>query len=86
MTTISVKHPRVAWSPKEISEATGLSLPFVRLEIARNSLRAVRCGHRVLVTDAELQRYLAEGSLRAQAQQAATPDSSASRMPWDTTG
>ena len=53
---------RMAWSPAEVAKATGFSLGFVRKEIAKGALLATRCGRRLIVTDAELQRYLAEGS------------------------
>ncbi len=36
MTKTSVKPTRIAWSPKAISEATGLSLPFVTALLERN--------------------------------------------------
>jgi excisionase family DNA binding protein len=53
---------RMAWSPAEVARTTGLSLGFIRKEIAKGALLATRCGRRLLVPDAELQRYLAQGS------------------------
>jgi len=54
--------PRKAWSPGEIAASLGLSLGFVRKQIREGALTAVKAGRRLLITDAEFQRYLAEGS------------------------
>lgn len=54
----SITSPRVAWSVQEMSEATGLSEPFLRREIKRGALPAQRFGRRVLVRDSVLQTYL----------------------------
>ena len=49
---------RLAWSLNECAAALGVSVPFLRLEIARKRLRPTRLGRRVLVTRAELERYI----------------------------
>jgi excisionase family DNA binding protein len=53
---------RLAWSPAEVSKFTGLSLAFVRKQIREGGIRAVNAGRRLLISDEELRRYLAEGS------------------------
>ncbi|HKC66297.1 MAG TPA: hypothetical protein VKB86_21825 [Pyrinomonadaceae bacterium] len=53
---------RVAWSLADISQATGLSLGFLRNEVRRGDLQIRKFGRRVLVLDEELKRYLKEGS------------------------
>ena len=53
---------RLAWSLAEVSSATGLSLGYLRNEIAANRLPIRRFGRRVLVRDEDLQKFLAEGS------------------------
>ena len=53
---------RVAWSLREIANATGLSLGFLRNEVRRGVLRVKRFGRRVLVLDEDLKVYLSEGS------------------------
>jgi excisionase family DNA binding protein len=40
----------------------GVSVSFLRLEIARGRLRAAHCGRRVLIAHDELLRYLAAGT------------------------
>jgi len=81
MANISVNCPRLAWSLKEISGATKLSVPFLRLEISRKALKAVRCGRRVLVNDEELRRYLSEGSLKSPSKRESVPTSGG--LPWE---
>jgi len=39
-----------------------VSVPFLRLEISRGRLRPTRLGRRLLVTTAEINRYLAENT------------------------
>jgi len=56
---------RVAWSIAEISEATGLSIGFLRNENRRGALKTKKFGRRVLVLDADLRDYL-EGSNKEQ--------------------
>jgi len=52
---------RLAYGLSEVAESLGLSVPFLRLEIRRGKLRPSRLGRRVVVTSAEVQRYLAQG-------------------------
>ena len=47
-----------AYSIKEVSAETSLSVPFVRLEIKRGNLQAGKFGKRVLITAENLSRYL----------------------------
>jgi hypothetical protein len=53
---------RIAWSLADIAERTGLSENFLRYEVKRGILNVRKFGRRVLVTSAELQRYLNTGS------------------------
>jgi hypothetical protein len=53
---------RVAWSLGEISEATGLSLGFLRNDVRRGALPTRKFGRRVLVLDQDLKAYLETGS------------------------
>ena len=53
---------KVAWSVQEVSQATGLSAPFLRREIKRGILSTKRFGRRVLILDSALQAYLNKGS------------------------
>ncbi len=53
---------RMAWGLGEISEFTGLSVPFLRNEVRAGRLAVRKFGRRILVRDEDLQRYLAEGS------------------------
>jgi len=52
---------RIAWSIGEISEATGLSVGFLRGEVRANRLPMKKFGRRVLIMDEELQNYLSPG-------------------------
>ena len=58
----NVTSRRIAWSLAEISEATGLSIGFLRNDVRRGVLQIKKFGRRVLVLDEELKRYLKEGS------------------------
>ena len=40
---------RIAFSVRELADQTGLSQPFIRLEIRRGNLRASKVGRRVIV-------------------------------------
>lgn len=53
---------RMAWSLSDISEATGLSVNFLRYEVRRGNLSVRKFGRRVLVRNDELQRYMETGS------------------------
>ncbi len=57
---ITGTHKR-AYSIKEVSAETTLSVPFVRLEIKRGNLQAGKFGKRVLITSENLSRYLNKG-------------------------
>jgi excisionase family DNA binding protein len=59
----TAKQEKIALSVRETSQATGLSQPFVRLEINRGNLRAVRPGNsrRVLILKDDLVSYLNKG-------------------------
>lgn len=63
----NVTTQRIAWSLAEISEATGLSLGFLRNEVRRGTLPIKKFGRRVLVLEEDLRNYLAEGSSHAEA-------------------
>ena len=53
---------KVAWSVAEISEATGLSIGFLRNEVRMGRLPVKKFGRRVLILDSDLRTYLAQGS------------------------
>lgn len=55
-----------AYSLKEVSAETSLSVPFVRLEIKRGNLQAGKFGKRVLITAENLSRYLNKGETNEQ--------------------
>ena len=57
----NVTSQRIAWSLAEISEATGLSLGFLRNEVRSERLPIKRLGRRVLVLEEDLRSYLTEG-------------------------
>jgi len=48
-----------AFSVTEIAKRLSVSPGFIRLEIARGALRPLRLGRRVLISHAELERYVA---------------------------
>jgi excisionase family DNA binding protein len=52
---------KLAYGLRESSEALAVSVPFLRLEIARGRLRAARLGRRVVIPATELARYLEAG-------------------------
>lgn len=56
--------PRLAWGLREVSNATGLSVPFLRAEVRAGRLPIRRFGRRVLVRDEDLKAYLSHGSER----------------------
>ncbi len=49
---------RIAWSIAEISEATGLSVGFLRNDVRRGVLHIKKFGRRVLVLDSDLRAYM----------------------------
>jgi excisionase family DNA binding protein len=56
---------RLAYSIKELCEATGLGRTLVYDEINSGRLRAQKAGSRTIVTDNELRRYLRSRPRRA---------------------
>jgi hypothetical protein len=52
---------RIAYSLQELEDATSLSRRFLRLEIAKGRLHAIKIGARVLVLASELEAYLLAG-------------------------
>ena len=52
---------RIAFSVRELADQTGLSQPFIQLEIKRGNLRASKLGRRVIVLAAARDEWL-EGS------------------------
>lgn len=58
----SITISKVAWSVQEVSEATGLSVPFLRREIKRGVLPVTSFGRRKLVRNSDLEKYLEVGS------------------------
>ena len=54
----TVTQSKMAWSLAEISNATGLSVGFLRNEVRRGALQVKRFGRRVLVLDETLKKYL----------------------------
>jgi excisionase family DNA binding protein len=57
--TLKVTNGRLAWRVADLAEELGLSPSFVRLEITRGNLEAIRIGRRVLVLAAAVKSYLA---------------------------
>lgn len=49
---------RVAWSLAEIAEMTGLSLPFIRLQVKNGKLQITRIGRRIIVNLTALNDFL----------------------------
>ena len=59
----TITQNKMAYSVEEISAQTSLSKAFLRLEIKRGNLKAVRPGNsrRVIITAKSLEDYLNEG-------------------------
>ncbi len=53
---------RLAWSLREAAGALGVSERFLRNEIRRGRLGAIKRGRRVLIRAETLDRYLRDGS------------------------
>lgn len=53
-----IQQKRLALSVAEISDVCGVSVPFVRLEIRRGKLRALKLGRRVVVPIEALREWL----------------------------
>jgi excisionase family DNA binding protein len=54
----SLQKVRLSRSVAEISEVTGLSIPFLRRKISEGELRARRIGRRVIVLEEDLFAFL----------------------------
>ena len=54
----NITKERIALSLGDISEATGLSIGFLRNDVRRGALHIKKFGRRVLVLDADLRAYL----------------------------
>lgn len=59
----TITNSKMAFSVEEISAQTSLSKAFLRLEIKRGNLKAIRPGNsrRVIITAKSLENYLNEG-------------------------
>ncbi len=66
MFEITTGRSKKAYSIKEVSEETSLSVPCVRLEIKRGNLKAGRFGSRILITESSLTQYLDKGETHEQ--------------------
>ena len=53
---------RIAFSVREVALQTGLSQPFVRLEIKRGNLRASKIGRRVVILATAMYEWLEGGT------------------------
>ena len=64
----TITQNKMAYSVEEISAQTSLSKAFLRLEIKRGNLKAVRPGNsrRVIITAKSLEDYLNEGETNEQ--------------------
>jgi excisionase family DNA binding protein len=60
--TSLTQNSRLAWSLREAAEALGVSERFLRNEIRRGKLGAIKRGRRVLVRAETLDRYLRDDS------------------------
>ena len=55
---MSVNSPRLSWRLAELSQATGLSLPFLRKEARLGRLQTKKIGGAVIVLDSDARSYL----------------------------
>jgi len=60
----SITDSRFGMSPAELAAYCRVSLPFVRLEIRRKKLKVHRFGRRIVIAQAEVERYIAEAATR----------------------
>jgi excisionase family DNA binding protein len=60
--TENTSDKRLAFGVDELAHRLNVSPSFIRLEIKRKRLGAVRLGRRSLITVAEIERYLADNS------------------------
>ncbi len=58
VTTETQEQRKLAYSVKEISQLTSLSIDFLRNEISAGRLQGKRFGARVLILTEDLQKYL----------------------------
>lgn len=58
MSTNSATKTRLSWRLNELSEATGLSVPFLRNEARAGNLKTRKLGGAVIVLDDDVRRYL----------------------------
>lgn len=59
-----IQQKRLALTIAETAQVCGVSVPFVRLEIRRGNLRAVKLGRRVIVPIEALREWLAAGETK----------------------
>jgi excisionase family DNA binding protein len=67
----ALQEKRLARSIPEIAEATGLSIPFLRLKAKKGELRVRHIGRRVLVLEEDLRAFLEGTDGKASGEQAA---------------
>ena len=56
------RQERIAFSVRELAEQTGLSQPFLRLEIKRGNLRGSKLGRHVIVLASARDEWLEGGT------------------------
>ena len=56
------KSPKLGWTLEELARSLSVSVPFLRLEVKRGRLKAAHLGRRVVLLDAEVQRYVAQAA------------------------
>jgi hypothetical protein len=56
------KSSKLGWTLEELATSLTVSVPFLRLEVKRGRLKAAHLGRRVVLLDAEVQRYLSEAN------------------------
>lgn len=59
------QNERLAISLEDAAWRLSVSPSFLRLEITRGSIRPVRLGRRVLISEAEIDRYVADNTVNA---------------------
>jgi len=65
MTDTSTELRRRAYTLKEVAELTGLSVPYLRLQMVKG-LKVTRFGRSIRVLDHDLDRFLQQGVCEAQ--------------------
>jgi hypothetical protein len=61
----TVTTSRLAWSLAEISQATGLSLGFLRNDVRGGKLRIKKFGRRILIMAPDLEAYLSREAVES---------------------